>query len=275
MFLLLDFLDDTDSDGLLHVTDSETTEGLVVGELLNDHGLLGDELNHSGIAGLDVVGLLLHNLTGTLVDLGADLGELAGNVRSVAIEDGSISVSDLTGMVEDDDLSAEHGSVLGGVPLGVGGDVATLDVGHGETLDVETNVVTGLSLINRLVMHLDGLDLSGHVHGAESGNDTLLESTGLNTADGDCADTGDLVDVLEGKTEGLLRWAVGRVEHVEGLKEVGSLVPGHLLGPLDHVVTNPAGDGDELDLGGVVADLLEVGDKLVLDFLVPLFSVVD
>jgi hypothetical protein len=268
-------LDDTDSDGLLHVADSEATEGGVLGESLNDHRLLGDELNHSGVAGLDELGLLLHDLTGSLVDLGADLVELAGNVGGVAIEDGGISVSDLTGVVKHDDLSKEHGGVGAGVVLGVGGDVATLDIGDGEALNVEADVVAGNGLIDGLVMHLDGLDFGGDTHGSEGADAALLEGTGLNTTDGYCADSGNLVHVLEGETEGLIGGPLGGVEGIEGLKEEGSLVPQHVFGVLNHVVTDPSGDGDELNLGGVVADLLEVGGELVLDFVESLLGVVD
>jgi hypothetical protein len=117
VLLLRDLLDDADSNCLLHVTDGKATERRVGGEHLDDHGLLGDKLNHGGIAGLDVVGLFLHNFTGTLVDLRADLGELAGNVSSVAIKDGSVTVSDLTGVVKHDDLSDEHFGVLARVLL--------------------------------------------------------------------------------------------------------------------------------------------------------------
>lgn len=38
---LLNRLDDTDSDGLTHVTDGETSERRVLGERLNAHGLGG------------------------------------------------------------------------------------------------------------------------------------------------------------------------------------------------------------------------------------------
>merc|ERR1712166_1344129 len=109
-------------------------------EKTSNHGLLGDELNHSGIAGFDELGLLLHDLTGSLVDLGADLVELAGNVGGVAIEDGCVSVSDLTGVVKNDDLSKEHGGVACGVVLGVGSDVTTLNIGDGESFNIESNV---------------------------------------------------------------------------------------------------------------------------------------
>jgi len=275
LLLAGDLLDDTDSDGLAHITDSESTEGSVGGERLDNHGLLGDKLNHSGVLGLDALGKLLSDGTGTLVNLCSDLGELAGNMASVAIEDGSVSVLDLSGMVEDDNLSDEHLGVSARVVLGVGGDVTSLDVLDGEVLDVEANVITGVGGVDHLVMHLDGLDLSGGVHGSESDDHTGLDGAGLDTTDGHCADTANLVDILEGKSEGLVAGSLGGSESVKGGEEGGAGVPWHVVGSLDHVVTNPTGDGDEGDVGDVVADLLEVEGKLSLDLVVSALSVVD
>merc|ERR1711990_254307 len=193
----------------------------------------------------------------------------------MAIEDGGVAVLDLTRVVEDDDLGDEHIGVGAGISLGVGGDIASLDVLDGEVLDVEANVVTGEGSLDLLVMHLDGLDFSGDVHGSEGADHLGLELTGLDTTDGDCANTANLVDILEGKTEGLVDGALGRAEGVEALKEAGASVPGHVVGGLDHVVTNPTGDGDEGDVGNVVADLLEVDGELTLDFVVAGLGVVD
>ncbi len=89
---------------------------------------MGDELNHGSVASLDVLGCIFSALTSTLIDLGADKLELAGNVSGVAIKDGSVSVLDLAGMVENDDLSNEHFGIFGGVVLGVRADIASLDV---------------------------------------------------------------------------------------------------------------------------------------------------
>jgi hypothetical protein len=52
------------------------------------------------------------------------------------------------------------------------------------------------------------------------------------------------------------------------LQQVGSLVPRHVGGLVDHVVSLPSRDGDERDLHGLVTDLLEVGENLCLDFIV-------
>jgi len=270
-----DLLDDTDGDGLTHVSDSETTERSVGGESLDDHGLGGDKLDHGGILGLNVLGLILSDGTSTLVDLGSELLELAGNMACVAIEDGSVTILDLTRMVEHDDLRDEHLSICARVILGVGSDITSLDVLNGEVLHVEADVVTGVGSLDLLVMHLDGLDLGGDVHGAEGDDHTGTEGTSLDTTDGYCSDTTNLVDILEGKTEGLVGRSLGGSESIEAAEEGGARVPGHVIGALDHVITNPTGDGDEGDVGNVVADLLEVDGELTLDLIETGLRVVD
>ena len=50
---------------------------------------------------------------------------------------------------------------------------------------------------------------------------------------------------------------------------VPSLVPGHVLGGLDHVVSVPSGDGDEGNSDRVVSDLLDEVLDLLLDLLKP------
>lgn len=262
---LLNLLDDTDGDGDTHVTDGEAAEGRVLSEGLNAHLLGGDHLDHGGVTGLDELGGILKDLTGTTVHLVLDLGELAGNVGGVAIEDWCVTSADLTGVAHDDNLGEEGVGATGRVVLGITTDVTALDVLDGNVLDVEANVVTRGGLGDGLVVHLDGLDLSLHTGGGKVGGHTGLDDTGLDTADGDRSDTTDLVHILEGKTERLVDGALGGLDVVEGLEKVGALVPGHVGGLLDHVVTSPAGDGDELDLLGLEADLGEVGGNLVDD----------
>ena len=286
---LLDGLDDTDGDGLAHVTDGEAAQGRVVGESLNAHGLGGNQLDDGRVTRLDELGGVLNRLAGTAVNLLEDLGELARNVGSVAIEDGGVASTDLTGVVEDNDLGVEGSSAGSGVVLGVRGDVATADVLDGDVLHVETNVVTGKTLSELLVVHLDGLDFSGDVGGGEGDDHAGLEDTSLDTADGHSSNTADLVDILEGKTEGLVEGTLGGLNGVDGLEEglasglaslgllLPSLVPGAVGGGRQHVVAVETGDGDEGDGLGVVADLLdEVGgllDNLVVTLLGPLGSV--
>jgi len=272
--LLLNFLDDTDGNGLLHVTDSESTERGEFREGLNNHRLGGGHLDDTGITRLDEFGELLSDLTSSLVHLVLNFSELAGNVRGVAIEDGCVTVLDLTGMVHDDNLGLEGLSVLSGGVLGIGGDITSLDVLDGKVLDVETNVVSGDGLIDLLVMHLDGLDLSGGTERTEADGHTGLDDTSLDSADGDCSDTRDLVDILEGESEGLEDGSLGRLDGIEGLEEEGTLVPRHVVGELEHVITVPSGNGDERNSFDLEADLLEVRGDLSLDFVESLFLVV-
>ena len=67
------------------------------------------------------------------------------------------------------------------------------------------------------MVHLDGLHLSGDVGGGEGDDITGAEDASLNTADGNGADTADLVHVLEGQAEGLVRGAGWGLKQVEGL----------------------------------------------------------
>ena len=133
-----------------------------------------------------------------------------------------------------------------------------------------------------------GTNLSGDVGGGEGDDHAGLDDTGLDTTDGHRSDTANLVDVLEGKTEGLVGGTRGWDDGVESVDEGetgGGLVldglgptllllaiavpsgpPGHLLGLLQHVVSVPSGDGAENDFLGVVADLFDVTLDFLTDF---------
>ena len=69
-------LDDTHGDGLPHVTDGEPSEGRVVGEGLDTHGLAGSQQDDGGVSRLDELGVVLSGLTGTTVNLLLDLSKL-------------------------------------------------------------------------------------------------------------------------------------------------------------------------------------------------------
>ena len=89
------------------------------------------------------------------------------------------------------------------------------------------------------MVHFDGLDLSSHVRRREGDDHAGLDDTSLDTTDGHRADTTDLVDILEGETEGLVGGTDGGLNSVDrveeglalddtGLRLLGpALVPGH------------------------------------------------
>lgn len=206
--------------------------------LTDTHGLARNELDDGGIARLDKFGVVFERLTSPAVDLLLELSELAGNVGGVTIEDGSVTSTNLTRVVEDDDLGIEGGSLFGRVVLGVGGDITTADVlnrnvsdgedeisvdkrlcGKKYALDIETNIVTGVALFELFVMHFDRLHFSGHVRGSEGDNHASLDDTGLNTTNGHRTNATDLVDILEGKTERFVGRANGRLDGIDGIKE--------------------------------------------------------
>lgn len=213
-----DGFDDTDGNGLTHVTDGETTKRGVVSESLNAQWLGGLKVDNARITRLDELGVLFKNLTGTTVHLLLDMSELAGDVGSVAVKNRGVSVTDLTGVVHDNDLSLEAADTGGGVGLGVRGNETTLEILDGNVLHVETNVVTRDGLGERFVVHLNGLDFSNNTSGGEHSMDTRLDYTSFDTAYGDSSDTTNLVHILKGEAERLVGGSLGRVDAVEGLK---------------------------------------------------------
>ena len=125
----------------------------------------------------------------------------------------------LAGVVEHDDLGGEVGHAARRLVLGVRSDVAPLDVLHRDVLDVEANVVAGDGLGQRLVVHLDGLDLGGELHRGEGDDLPGLDDAGLHAAHGHCADPADFVNILEGQPEGLVGGPAGGDDGVHGLQQ--------------------------------------------------------
>lgn len=284
-----DGLDDTDGDGLSHVTDSEPTERWVVSESLDTHWLGWNHLDDGSITRLDELRRSFDGLASSSIDLLEKLRELAGNVGGVAIQHWSVSGTDLTRVVEDDDLGVEGIATLWWIVLGVTADVSSSNLLDGDVLDVETDVVTWNTLGKLLVVHLDRLHFSGDVGRSEGDDHTGLDDTSLDTTDWNRSNTGDLVDILERKSEWLVGWSGWWVNSINGLEEglaiglaglgllLPTLVPWAVGRDVNHVVAVEARDRDEWNGLWVVADLLdEVGsllDNLVESILGPLGGV--
>lgn len=275
LVLLFNLLDDTDGDGLLHISDGVSTKRGIFLEDFDAKRLGGDKGNQGSITVLDELGVFFLRLTSSSVDLVVDGFELASNVSSVAIQNGGVTSLDLTGVIHDDNLGVEGGSFFGGVVLGIGSDITSSDILDGDTLNVETDVVTGDGFLELFVMHFDGLAFSDDLVGGELDGHTGLDDTSFDSTDGDGTDTTDLVDVLEGKSEGLVDGSFGGFKSIESFDEDGSLVPGAVGGSFQHIVTIETRDGDEGDGFGLVTDLLQVVRQFLLDFSVSFFREVD
>jgi hypothetical protein len=127
---------------LTHVTNGKATQRREVRERLNAQGLAGNQGDHGSITRLDEFGVLLSGFAGTTIAFLLDLGEFAGNVGGMAIQHGGVTVTDLAGVVQHDDLSKEVSGTLGWVVFGVTSDETTAQLFDGDVLNVETDVVT-------------------------------------------------------------------------------------------------------------------------------------
>uniref|UniRef100_A0A1L8EJ06 Uncharacterized protein n=2 Tax=Haematobia irritans TaxID=7368 RepID=A0A1L8EJ06_HAEIR len=283
--LEVDSLDDTDGNGLSHITNGETTQWGEFLEGFNAQRLGGDQVDDGGITRLDEFGVFFGGLTGTTINLLFDFGEFASNVSGVTIQDGSVTVADLTRVVQHNNLGGEISSTLGGASLGITSDITTTQFLDGDVLDVETNVVTGNGFGQSFVMHFNGLDFSGDVGRGEDNNGTGFQDTSFDTTDGYCADTTDFVNILQGQTQRLVCGTGGWQDSIQSFDEglafsvtfltfdLPALEPVHVGGWFQHVITVPAGNWNEGNSSGIVTDLLDVGGDFLLDFFITSLAV--
>merc|ERR1711909_208329 len=113
----------------------------------------------------------------------------------------------------------ERRSIFGRIGLGISADVSSLDLLDGDVLHVEADIVAGQGLGQAFVVHLHGLYLSSDTGGGEGHHHTGLQDTGLHTAHGYCSNTANLVDVLQGQTEGLVAGPFWWQDRIEGVEE--------------------------------------------------------
>jgi hypothetical protein len=253
-----DRLDDTNSNGLPHITNSETAEGRIIVKFLDNHWLGGLKTDKETISVLDEFRVDFKYTFSSAVKLVIDILELGSDVRSMAIEDWSVSVLDLAGVRHDDDFSLECISSLRWIVSSVGCDVTTLDILDGDVLAIEPYDVTGDGFIECLVVHLDRLDFSGITKRSESHVHETLQDTSFDTSHRHSANTTDLVNIPNGQTKGLVSVAPGRSDKVKSFQEDGSLEPIHVSRSLNHIVADPSRDRNEVDLDRFVSNLLQV-----------------
>jgi hypothetical protein len=177
-------------------------------------------------------------------------------------------------MVHDDNLGLEPFGVHSWGVLGIGSDVTSLDIRNRETFNVETDVVTWNSFSDRFVMHFDGFAFSGGSEWTEANGDVWLHDTGFDSTDWHSSNTRDLVDILEWESEWLEDWSLWWLDGIKSFKEIWTLVPWHVGGVFEHVITNPTGDWDEWDSFDLVTNLLKISRDFGFDFIVSFFLVV-
>ena len=272
----------------------ETLAGL---EGIADEGLDRGEPDLGHLVGLEGMGVFHLLATGLLAHLPVEVGDTASGAAATDETDGGVTLLDLTGDIEDLDLGGELLDGAEGAVLLVDHDVT--GAGHVhlvETLDVQTDVVTGLGLVDLLVMHLDGEHLAatsvgGGVGGHEDNISVLGDLTLLDAAGEDITDTLNLVDTGDGHAHVLVGVTLGGAGHVvESVEElvdvqllaaegddVDAVPPLHVVGLLEEVVTHPAGDRDDGDAVGdevlLPANLHKHVLHLIADLVVALLGV--
>ena len=225
-----------------------------------------------------------------VVDLGSssllshlpqDLGHLACNLSGTAENDGCVSGLEDTRVLLDSDQSSER---LDGLAVSLLLDIDDISWAHllflGDTLDGETNRVSGSGGLELLLVLFDGEHLLvPEATWGDSDNISGAKSSLLDGSADDLSNSLNVVDVRDGKTDGkgglTLR---GLDEVVEGLNDgktsdlglgvdVGlpSLVPGAFIGLLDKVVSVESRVGDEGDLLGLEPNHGKHLNELLLD----------
>jgi len=196
-FLLLHSLDHTHSNRLPHITNSKTTKWRVLGKSFHGHGLGGNHLHKPCIPILQKLRLFLQLLAWSPIHLRQDLSKLHRDVGGMAIQHWCIPISNLTRVVHDDNLGGEIGRFLGRIVLRVRRNIPSLQVLHRNVLHIEPYVVSGMSLQQRLVVHLYRLHLSGQTSGSECHHHTRLDNTRLHSSHRHSPNASNLVHVLQ------------------------------------------------------------------------------
>lgn len=87
-------------------------------------------------------GVSFEFFTSSSINFLGNFFEFNGNVGGVAIQDGGISVLDLTRVVKNDNLSKETKSFSRGILFSVRGNISSFNFFNGNIFNIETNVVT-------------------------------------------------------------------------------------------------------------------------------------
>jgi len=267
ILLVLNLHDLTEHNSGVTIKEGNTGETLAVREGIDDERLDGLEDNLGSLVGLERVRGLELLAASLLTDLPVKGGHTAGRATTADETDRGVTDLELTGDIKSLDLGGEVLDVLEGFISLVDHDITNVGhVGLVKTLDVHTDIVTSLGLVDALVMHLDSEDLTGARVGGGMGREeddisVRLDGTLLDTAGKDITDTLDLVDTRDRGTHGGVSLTGRELNKVvEGGLEGGDLdflagerlgldtsPPGHVGRLLEEVVTDPARDGEDGD----------------------------
>ena len=250
---LLNALNDTNSNRLSHIPNSESSKRRIISKSLNTHWLGRNHLDNSSISRFNKFRSIFNFLARSSINLFEKFSEFTSDMSGMTIENGSISSTNLTRMIQNNDLSIERFTSLGWIILGISTDVPSANFLDRDVFNVESDVISWETFDKSFVVHFDGLDFSSDVCRSKSDDHAGFDDTGFDTTDGYCTDTSDLVDILKGQAEGFVGWTDGGFDAVNGFKESESLggtgfglfcptlEPSHIGGFLNHVLRKISG----------------------------------
>jgi hypothetical protein len=96
--------DNTDCNGLVHVSNGESTKGRKFFEGFDAHGLGWLQGNDTTVTGLKKFWVFFDDLIRSSVDLALDVSEFTGDVGLAAINDWSVTIADLTRVLKNNNL---------------------------------------------------------------------------------------------------------------------------------------------------------------------------
>jgi len=107
------------------------------------------------LTSLDEFGELFKDLTSSSVNRRNNFFEFDGNVASVAIQDRAVTALDLSGVVQDDDLSLEVRDFSSWIILGIRANISSSDILDRDVFNVESDVVSWNSFLDGFVVHFN------------------------------------------------------------------------------------------------------------------------
>jgi len=278
-------------DNTITIHEGDTRETFTVLESICDQRLLWLERAFSHLVGLQRVRVFQLLSTCLLAHLPLQGTDTAGSATTAHKADRGVANLDLIRDIEHLDLGSKFLGLAEGRVLLVDHDITRArHVVLIETLDIQANVVTWLSKVDTLVVHLD----SEHLAGARIGwsvcwqEDHLfvrLHNTLLDTACENITDTLDLVDSRDWHAHRGTGWTLWNSEEVvEAIQEsidvddflvnwnIHALPPAHVVGLLEEIITHPPRDWNDrgilLDKVLLPANLDECALHLIHDLVI-------
>ena len=171
-------------------------------------------------------------------------------------------------MINNNNLSQEWDSFKSWVAFRVWTDISSLQILNCDVLDIESDIVSWSGFNQSFVMHFHWLDVGSKGWGSKGYVHSWFQNSGFNSADWHSSNTTDFVDVLQGKSQWLFSWSLGRVDLVQSFHQSIAFVPSQVGWSFQHVITVPSWNRDEVNFRRVVANFFQVILEFLHDFFI-------